>query len=50
MNIEEHWFFIKTTPLMIFVTETKTGTMVKHVPQEQVVNFRSYPSRDVFSR
>ena len=35
--------------MMIFVTETKTGTMVKHVPQEQMVDFRSYPSRELFS-
>ena len=34
---------------MIFVTETKAGTMVKHVPQEQMVDFRSYPSRELFS-
>ena len=35
--------------VMIFVTETKAGTMVKHVPQEQMVDFRSYPSRELFS-
>ena len=35
--------------LIIFVTQTKTGTMVKHVPQEQMVGVRSYPSRELFS-
>ena len=34
---------------MIFVTDTKTGTIVKHVPQEQMVDFRSYSSRELFS-
>ena len=33
----------------IFVTQTKTGTMAKHVPQEQMVGIRSYPSRELFS-
>ena len=35
--------------MMTFVTETKTDTMVKHVPQEQMVDLRSYPSRELFS-
>ena len=34
---------------MIFVTQTKTGTMVKRVPQEQMVGVRSYPSGELFS-
>ena len=33
---------------MNFVTQTKTGTMVKHVPQEQIVGIRRYPSREIF--
>ena len=35
--------------MMIFVTQSKTGTMVKRVPQEQMVGVRSYPSRELFS-
>ena len=35
--------------MMIFVTQTKTGTMVKRVPQEQMVGVRSYRSRELFS-
>ena len=34
---------------MNFVTQTKTDTMVKRVPQEQMVGVRSYPSRELFS-
>ena len=34
---------------MIFVTQTNTGTMVKHVSQKQMVSVRSYPSRELFS-
>ena len=34
---------------MFFVTQTKTGTMVKQVLQEQMVGVRSYPSRELFS-
>ena len=34
---------------MIFVTQTKTGAMVKRVPQEQMVGVKSYPSRELFS-
>ena len=34
---------------MIFVTQTKTGTMAKRVPQDQMVGVRSYPSRELFS-
>ena len=32
----------------IFVTQTNTGTMVKCVPQKQMVGVRSYPSRELF--
>ena len=39
----------KYTPNMIFVTQTKIGTMVKRVPQEQMVGVRSYPFRELFS-
>ena len=35
---------------MIFLTQTNIGTMVKRVPQEQMVDIRSYPSRELFSR
>ena len=38
----------KNLTFMIFVTQTKTGTMVKRVPQEQMVGVRSYPSRELF--
>ena len=34
---------------MIFVTQTKPGTLVKRVPQEQMVGIRAYPSREIFS-
>ena len=34
---------------MIFVTQTNTGTMMKCVPQEQMVGVRSYPSRELIS-
>ena len=34
---------------MIFVTQTNTGTMMKRVPQEQMVGVRSYPSRELIS-
>ena len=33
---------------MIFVTQTNPGTLVKSVPQEQMVGIRSYPSRELF--
>ena len=35
--------------VMIFVTQTNTGTMMKCVPQEQMVGVRSYPSRELIS-
>ena len=34
---------------IIFVTQTNIGTVVKRVPQEQMVGVRSYPSRKLLS-
>ena len=35
--------------MMILVTQTNAGTIVKHVPQEEMVGIRSYPPRELFS-
>ena len=35
--------------LIIFVTQTNIGTVVKRVPQEQMIGVRSYPSRELLS-
>ena len=35
--------------ILSFVTPTNTGTMVKHVPQKQMVGIRSYPSKELLS-
>ena len=40
---------IKSLLLIIFVTQNNTGTMMKRVPQEQTIDVRSYPSRELFS-
>ena len=32
-----------------FPTRTNNGTIVKCVPQDQIIDIKSYPSRDLFS-
>ena len=40
---------VQATKMMIFVTQANTGTTVKRVRQEQMVDIRSYTSREPLS-
>ena len=46
LNLKNGNYHIVIKLLMIFITQTNTGTIVKHVPQEQMVGIRSFPSRE----
>ena len=46
-NLKNGNYHIAIKLLMIFITQTNTGAIVKHVPQEQMVGgIRSCPSRE----
>ena len=40
------YYDIFDSHLMIFITQTNTGIMVKRVPQEQIIDIKSYTSRE----
>ena len=41
--------FVVLFATMFFITQTNTGAMVKRVPQEQMLDIKSYISREPFS-